>query len=377
MIASFLPMVFIIPGAANEALVSLPIVVCLAMAVGWVFAVTMTAVMAASFMRPSSGTNWAADLLSKLLKKRSSQDATPANRPGLYKRLALLAIKLRWPLIGICYAALLASPLIMPPMDFFPKAVRNQFVVEVYLPAGTPITRTDAVAKQVESAIQDLDQKTYRDGGWEALEGSGRLTNISTFVGSGGPFNFLGLYPKLGGSNFAVLWVNTVTPEDVPQFVADLRKATALGIGTPGDADHMTPVIGARIVPQRLVTGEPIMSPIDIRILGPRLADKKLLRTYADKVKRVLHDSGMAWNIHDGWGEQILQLGRGHRSRESQSRGCHQCDRRTVDERVLFRVSSDDLPRGRPADPSAAPTSLCRAGLGGRSSECLRSGFCR
>jgi multidrug efflux pump subunit AcrB len=61
-------------------------------------------------------------------------------------------------------------------------------------------------------------------------------------------------------------------------------------------------------VPQRLVTGEPILSPIDIRVLGPRLADEKVLRRYADKIKRVLHDSGMAWNIHDGWGEQILQL---------------------------------------------------------------------
>lgn len=307
-IASFLPMVFIIPGAANEALVSLPIVVCLAMAIGWVFAVTMTAILAANFMRPSSGTNWAADLFARLLRKKTAQNSDLSDRPGLYKRLALLAIKYRWPLIGVCYAALFASPLIAPPMDFFPKAVRNQFVVEIYLPAGTPITRTDEVAKQVEQAIQKLDQKTYRDGGWEALGGKGRLTNISTFVGSGGPFNFLGLYPKVGGSNFAVLWVNTVTPEEVPQFVADLRKATELGIGADDDVDNVPPVTGARVVPQRLVTGEPIMSPIDIRVLGPRLADKKLLQTYANKVKRVLHDSGMAWNIHDSWGEQIVQL---------------------------------------------------------------------
>ena len=312
-IASFFPMTFIIPGAANEALVSLPIVVCLSMAVGWVFAVTMTAILAAKFMRPSTGSNWLATALAKLRKKKpkassSAQSPGQADRPGLYKRLALLGMKFRWPLIGVAYAALAASPLIMPPMDFFPKAVRNQFVVEVYLPAGTPIGRTDQVVRQVEQTIQKLDRLAYHNDGWEKIDGDGRFRNVSTFIGTGGPFNFLGLYPKAGGSNFAVLWVNTATPEDVPRFVEDLRKATAEGIGAAGDDDYLPPIIGARVVPQRLVTGEPILSPIDIRVLGPRLADQKVLRTYADKVKRVLHDSGLVWNIHDGWGEHILQL---------------------------------------------------------------------
>ena len=305
-IASFLPMTFIIPGAAKEALVSLPVVVCLAMAVGWVFAVTMTAVLAAQFMRAAKGPNWFAKALGKLRKKQPAKDSE-SSRPSLYKRLALLGMKFRWPLIGVSYAALAASPLIMPPMDFFPLAVRNQYVVEIYLPAGTPIARTDAVALQVEQAIQKLNRQTYGNSGWEPLK-EDRLTNISTFVGSGGPFNFLGLYPKAGGSNFAVLWVNTVTPEQVPQFVADLRKATSEGIGTAGSADYVAPVVGARVVPQRMVTGEPILAPIDIRVLGPRLADQKVLRANADKVKRVLHESGLAWNIHDSWGEQIHQL---------------------------------------------------------------------
>ena len=307
-IASFLPMTFIIPGAANEALVSLPIVVCLAMAVGWVFAVTMTAILAAKFMRPSSGSNWVAELLAKIRKKPVVEKTESPTKQGLYKRLALLAMQFRWPLIGVCYLALFASPLIMPPMDFFPKAVRNQFVVEVYLPAGTPIQRTNEIARQVESALQRLNQLEYQDGQWKEIEGEGRFKNASTFVGTGGPFNFLGLYPKVGGSNFAVIWVNTATPEDVPKFVSDLRKATEQGIGKAGSDDYLSPVIGARVVPQRLVTGEPILSPIDIRVLGPRLADRKVLKTYADKVKRVLYDSGMAWNIHDGWGEDILQL---------------------------------------------------------------------
>lgn len=308
-IASFLPMTFIIPGAAKEALVSLPIVVCLAMAVGWVFAVTMTAILAARFMRPASGGNWLTSLLAKLRKKPpETQSGSSSKRPGLYQRLAVLGMKLRWPIILASYAALVASPLILPPMDFFPKAVRNQFVVEVFLPAGTPIERTDEVAQQVEQTLQELNHLTYRDGAWQQIEGEKRFENVSTFVGTGGPFNFLGLYPKAGGSNFAVLWVNTTTPEDVPQVVADLRRATAEGIPTVGEIEELPPVIGARVVPQRLVTGEPILSTIDIRILGPRLADEQVLRTYAERVKRALYESGLAWNIHDAWGESILQL---------------------------------------------------------------------
>ena len=310
-ISSFLPMAFIIPGAAREALVSLPIVVSLSIGVGWVFAMTMTAILCANFMRPSGGSNWLAQLLSKLRKKnpKSTGDAAGApasGRPSLYQRLAILGMQYRWPVVIVAYLALAASPMILPAMDFFPLAVRNQFVVELYLPAGTPIERTDEVARQVERAIQRLNQQTYRDGKWQQSEE--RLTNVSTFVGTGGPFNFLGLYPKAGGSNFAVLWVNTTNPEVVPDFVNDLRKAADEGLGEPGADDYLPPVIGARVVPQRLVTGEPILSTIDIRILGPRLARESVLRANAEKIKRVLHDSKMAWNIHDGWGEQILQL---------------------------------------------------------------------
>ena len=105
-----------------------------------------------------------------------------------------------------------------------------------------------------------------------------------------------------------MLWVNTTNPEVVLDLVSDLRRATEEGIGKPGEDDYLPPVIGARVVPQRLVTGEPILSTIDIRILGPRLADENVLRTSGEDVKRVLAESGMAWNIHDGWGEQILQL---------------------------------------------------------------------
>jgi multidrug efflux pump subunit AcrB len=310
-IASFLPMAFIIPGAAREALVSLPVVVSLSIAVGWMFAVTMTAILCAKIMKPSGGSNWLSTLLTKLSKKdpkatAASQDSADSGRPGLYQQLAILGMKFRWPVVIVAYLALAASPLLMPPMDFFPLAVRNQFVVELYLPAGTPMKRTDEVAKQVEQAIQRLNQRTFSGGKWEAT--GERLTNVSTFVGTGGPFNFLGLYPKTGGSNFAVLWVNTANPEVVPDFVSDLRRATDEGLGEPDSDDFLPPIIGARVVPQRLVTGEPILSTIDIRILGPRLARESVLRTAAEEVKRVLYDSGMAWNIHDGWGEHILQL---------------------------------------------------------------------
>ncbi len=304
-IVSFLPMAFIIPGAARETLVSLPVVVSLSIGVGWVFAVTMTAILCAHLMRPIPGANWLGTLLAKLRKKPSAEAARD-DRPSLYQRLALLGMQFRWPVVIVSYLALAASPLIMPPMDFFPLAVRNQFVIELYLPAGTPIERTDAVAQQVERAIQRLDGQTFCDGKWQ--DTAERLTNVSTFVGTGGPFNFLGLYPKAGGSNFAVLWVNTTNPEVVPQFVSDLRQATDEGLGGVGSDDYLPPVIGARVVPQRLVTGEPILSTIDIRILGPRLARESVLRENAEKIKRVLYDSGMAWNIHDGWGEQILQL---------------------------------------------------------------------
>jgi multidrug efflux pump subunit AcrB len=192
---------------------------------------------------------------------------------------------------------------------FFPLSDRNQFVIDVYLPNGSPIARTSEMAAKVEAMVQRLSTKSYITGKLSELpEGGKRLQSIATFVGSGGPFNYPGLYPVPDEPNYSVLWVNTTTGGDVPGFVEDLRRATAEGIGAPGTEGYLAPLTGIRVIPHQLVLGTPVISPIDIRVLGPRLGSKQLLRETGEKIKDALRKSGLAWDIHDSWGNFGRQL---------------------------------------------------------------------
>ena len=97
-------------------------------------------------------------------------------------------------------------------------------------------------------------------------------------------------------------------PKKNKQYITDIRRAAWKGIGQPGAEDYIPPVAGARIVPKPLVLGTPVPSPIEYRLLGPRLANEKVLRYYSERLKDVLRTSGLVWDVHDSWGDLGDQL---------------------------------------------------------------------
>ena len=79
------------------------------------------------------------------------------------------------------------------PQKLMPRAERNQFAVEIYLPQGTSIERTAAVA----DSLRDMMQTDKR------------IRNISTFYGMSSPRFQTSYAPQLGGTNYAQFIVNT------------------------------------------------------------------------------------------------------------------------------------------------------------------------
>ena len=120
---------------------------------------------------------------------------------------------------------------------------------------------------------------------------------MAVYVGLGGPRFYMGLDPKSAAGSYGLIQINAVDNPSVPKFVDDLRVASNMGVGEPGSEGFIPPITGARVVPKRLVMGTPVMSPIDIRVLGPRLAGERVLRYYSNRLKDALDDSGMAWDI--------------------------------------------------------------------------------
>ena len=91
------------------------------------------------------------------------------------------------------------------PQRLMPRAERDQFAVEIYLPTGTDITHTAKVAEELERQLRK-DQ---------------RVTNITIFYGSGSPRFHTTYAPQFGGSNFAQFIVNTKSDRDTQGVLDD------------------------------------------------------------------------------------------------------------------------------------------------------------
>ncbi len=309
-VAAFLPMTMLLKGSMREFVFSLPLVVCLSLSLGWIFAMTMTTIMAYYGLKAGGGRTPLAAIgawVKRLLGKKT--DANQTAKVGLYQKLCLLAVRAKWLTLGVSYALLALVVSLPMKQAFFPLSDRNQFVIDVYIADGAPIQKTSEAAARVEEMVRALGGKARVNGKWTDLPERGtRLRSMCTFVGSGGPFNYPGLYPKPDQPNYACIWVNTVTGNDVPGFIADIRRAVREGLGTAGVAGHVAPIPGVRVVPHQLVLGVPVTSPVDIRVLGPRLGGAQILRAYGARIEEALRNCGLAWDIHNSWGEFGRQL---------------------------------------------------------------------
>ncbi|MBM6992870.1 MAG: efflux RND transporter permease subunit [Prevotella sp.] len=93
------------------------------------------------------------------------------------------------------------------PQKMMPTAERNQFAVEIYLPTGTSLQRTVAVADSLEHILR-------RDS---------RVVSIASFKGTASPRFQTSYAPQFGGKNYAQFIVNTRDNEATLGVLADYR----------------------------------------------------------------------------------------------------------------------------------------------------------
>mgnify|MGYP002623672139 FL=1 len=93
------------------------------------------------------------------------------------------------------------------PIRMMPLAERNQFAVEIYLPTGTSLEKTTALADSIEGLLQTDE----------------RIVSIASFKGSASPRFHTVYAPQFGGSNYAQFIVNTVSPKATEQLLAEYK----------------------------------------------------------------------------------------------------------------------------------------------------------
>ncbi len=162
--------------------------------------------------------------------------------------------------LGIGVLSVVAGGLMFSnlPQKLMPRAERNQFAVEIYLPTGTAIERTATVADSLRDMMRKDD----------------RIVNITTFYGSGSPRFQTSYAPQIGGTNFAQFIVNTKDDKATEELIAKF---------TPIYSDYFS---DAQIRIKQLDYNDAI-SPIEIRYSGDNLAQ---LHEVVDKSMRIMRE---------------------------------------------------------------------------------------
>jgi len=243
-------------------------VILIALSLSWVSSVTVTPVLSYMMFKPVAGSG-----------ASESSDPYKGLAFRIYRKLLILALRFRWAVVILCLLAFVAAGFGFRKVDqsFFPPATRPQFMVDVFLPAGTHIRQTEAVAGDIQRYIQSQPH----------------VTHVTSFVGGGG-LRFLLVYSP---ENENPAYVQFLVDVD------DSRKIQGLVTGIQKELDENYP--NANAIAKKFLLGPGDGGRIQIRFSGP---DSAKLRELGNQAMKVLEDYGQALCIRSDWRERVKAI---------------------------------------------------------------------
>jgi multidrug efflux pump subunit AcrB len=272
--AAFLPLLFI-PGTTGEWLFSLPVTVALALTNSYLVAMLLTPLLCKTFIKQGLHAKAAHQPAAGTKKKFNMLDWMQA----LYDRTINYAMAHKRQTMAFGVVAVLAGVGMssMVPQLFFPPAERDEFSFTIWMPEGTRVTATDAVVRRIEAELaKEPDVVAY-----------------ASFVGQGAPRFFFSFEPVLTRPNVAQVVVHTTSAKATPGLVTSLR------------AKLPTLVPEAEVDLQRLTQGNPMWSPIEVRISGDDLGQ---LQEIGQRVTGILESTPNSYLVRNDFREDAYAV---------------------------------------------------------------------
>ena len=270
--AAFLP-IYLAESNTGEYTAPLFKVVTITLLCSWVMALTLIPVLSVAFIRT---------------KARSDSDSFDTPFYRRYRRgLGLLVRHPRNSLavvVGVFIIALLGFGRI--PNIFFPPNDRPSFTIEIDLPAGTPIERTDSVVAGIERFMKDNLMAENNDGAG--------LVNWGAFVGQGAPKFLLSYNPEPTDPSYGLILANVSSAEIIEDtLIPPIERFIRENF----------PDASADVRP--LPLGPPVTSPVEIRLSG---RDSDALFAIVDGVTQQLAATPGARQVTDNWGARSKKV---------------------------------------------------------------------
>lgn len=195
------------------------------------------------------------------------------------RRAVHWCVQHRWITIGVTLLSFVLGVVGMGRVQqqFFPDSSRHELLVELWLPEGSTIQQTDAVAQRFE-------QRMMREPGLRA---------VTVWVGSGVPRFYLPMdqiFPQSNVSQAILLPVS-------------MAEREALRLRLPALLAQEFPEVRGRV--RLLPNGPPVAYPVQFRVMGP---ERAAVRAWADQAKALLRTNPNLRGVNDNWNESIKVL---------------------------------------------------------------------
>ena len=281
-------------------------VVCYSMLMSWVFAVTITPLLCHVFLKA----------------KPLGDNVKVSVAMRGYKALLIWVLNHRLISLGVVIAMLFGGLIALGtvPPGFTPDSQRPQFVVDMYLPKGTDIKRTDVLAKRVAADV--INKKG--------------VTNITSLVGAGGLRFMLTYGPNSGDSGYAQLLIDVDDFNVIPGLVRELQEQLT--------NDYPQ----AQFKAWKFMLGPGGGKKIQAAFIGP---DSKVLRNLTGQAKQIMAEQSYLIAVQDDWREQVPVLKPDYRMELAQQLGLSQAElnqalNQTFTGRTIgaFREGNDLIP---------------------------------
>jgi multidrug efflux pump len=249
-----------------------------------IFAVTTAALVISWFV----SVYFVPYLGAKLLRTRSAVETAHGQGPHelfdtpfyqRFRRLVDACVRHRWWTIGatVLVFALGIVGMGKVQQQFFPDSSRPEILVDLWLPEGSTIQASEALAKRFE-------QRLMKEPGVES---------VTLWVGSGVPRFYLPLdqiFPQANASQAIIL------PKGLAEREALRKRLPAL-------LASEFPQARGRV--KLLPNGPPVPYPVQFRVVGTEAAQ---VRAWADKAKDIVRANPAMRGVNDNWNEAIKVL---------------------------------------------------------------------
>ncbi len=270
--AAFLP-IYLAESSTGEYTAPLFKVVTITLLCSWVMALTLIPVLSVTFFKVDR-------------RDTSSRFDTPFY--ARYRSVLLMLVRHPW--AGLAGVALVFAIAMIGfgnvPNIFFPPNDRPSFTIEVELPNGTPIDRTDQVVAEIEGFMRDNLMEDDNDGVG--------IRNWGAFVGEGAPKFLLSYNPEPPDPSYGLILVNASSADVIEsRLIPPIQRFV----------QESFPDAVAEVRP--LPLGPPVTSPVQIRLSG---RGDDALFAIVDDIKRQLAATPGARQVTDDWGARSKKV---------------------------------------------------------------------